>query len=142
MSELSIIKGRPAIESTISNQAFARIAKIALREAGIVLRALGMSSFDSYLDIVEAGTDQSEMGNFISALTTNVSHFFRENHHFDFLAKVILPSLQQKLANGGKVRLWSAGCSNGQEPYSIAMTLLNADPSLALWQNRHSTKAP
>lgn len=147
MSELSIIKGRPAIESTISDQAFARIAKIALREAGIVLapskismvksrltrrlRALGMSSFDSYLDVVEARTDQSEMGNFISALTTNVSHFFRESHHFDFLAKTILPSLHQKLANGGKVRIWSAGCSNGQEPYSIAMTLLNADPSLA-----------
>lgn len=146
MSEFSPIKGRSTIESAISDQAFARIAKIALREAGIVLatskvsmvksrltrrlRALGMSSFDDYLDLVETGNDSTELGNFISALTTNVSHFFRENHHFEFLAKTILPSLQQKLAAGGKVRIWSAGCSNGQEPYSIAMTLLNADPSL------------
>jgi chemotaxis protein methyltransferase CheR len=146
LSEFSPIKGRSTIESAISDQAFARIAKIALREAGIVLatskvsmvksrltrrlRALGMSSFDDYLDLVETGNDSTELGNFISALTTNVSHFFRENHHFEFLAKTILPSLQQKLAAGGKVRIWSAGCSNGQEPYSIAMTLLNADPSL------------
>ncbi|WP_417267425.1 CheR family methyltransferase [Celeribacter baekdonensis] len=146
MSEFSPIKGRSTIESAISDQAFARIAKIALREAGIVLatskvsmvksrltrrlRALGMSSFDDYLDLVETGNDSTELGNFISALTTNVSHFFRENHHFEFLAKTILPSLQRKLAAGGKVRIWSAGCSNGQEPYSIAMTLLNADPSL------------
>tara|TARA_R110001583_G_scaffold169768_1_gene322957 strand:+ start:360276 stop:361193 length:918 start_codon:yes stop_codon:yes gene_type:complete len=146
LSEFSPIKGRSTIESAISDQAFARIAKIALREAGIVLatskvsmvksrltrrlRALGMSSFDDYLDLVETGNDSTELGNFISALTTNVSHFFRENHHFEFLAKTILPSLQRKLAAGGKVRIWSAGCSNGQEPYSIAMTLLNADPSL------------
>lgn len=146
MSELSSITGRGTVESAISDQAFARIAKIALREAGIVLasskvsmvksrltrrlRALSMSSFDAYLDVVESGNDQSEMANFISALTTNVSHFFRENHHFEFLAHKILPTLHNKLAEGGKVRIWSAGCSNGQEPYSIAMTLLNADPSL------------
>ncbi|WP_255571953.1 protein-glutamate O-methyltransferase CheR [Celeribacter sp. PS-C1] len=147
MSELSPIQGRPQMASAISDRAFSRIAAIAAREAGIVLsaskvsmvksrltrrlRALKMSSFDDYLDFLEASGDRTEMNNFISALTTNVSHFFRENHHFEYLESSILPRLKQKLASGGKVRIWSAGCSNGQEPYSIAMTLLRAAPDLA-----------
>ncbi|AJE46897.1 CheR family methyltransferase [Celeribacter indicus] len=147
MNDISPLAGRAPVETTLSDRTFARIAQIAQKEAGIVLppskismvrsrltrrlRALTLGSFDAYLDYLMSGSDPSEMDNFISALTTNVSHFFRENHHFDTLTHRILPAAQQKLARGGKVRIWSAGCSNGQEPYSIAMTLLNADPSLS-----------
>lgn len=133
--------------SAISDRAFARIVAIASREAGIVLaqskvsmvksrlsrrlRALNIPSFDAYLDFLETSNDKQEMENFISALTTNVSHFFRENHHFDYLSTTIIPHLRKKLAAGGKARIWSAGCSNGQEPYSIAMTILKEAPDLA-----------
>lgn len=133
--------------NVISDQAFTRIASIAAREAGLVLsaskvsmvksrltrrlRALKLPSFDAYLDFLETENDAREMENFISALTTNVSHFFRENHHFDYLASHVVPHLRQKLATGGKARIWSAGCSNGQEPYSIAMTILRHAPDLA-----------
>lgn len=131
----------------LSSRTFHRIADIALREAGLVLsdskismvksrlsrrlRALALPSFSAYLDYLETHTDTEETQHFVSALTTNVSHFFRESHHFDYLAKSILPNFQKKLLAGEKIRIWSAGCSNGQEPYSIAMTLLDADPKLA-----------
>ncbi len=67
----------------------------------------------------------------ISALTTNVSHFFREMHHFETLRTTLLPGLLQRAASGGRVRIWSAGCSSGQEPYSIAMEILRLDPRAA-----------
>jgi len=146
LKELSTITERPEIANAISNQAFSRIAEIAEREAGIVLapskvsmvtsrltrrlRALKLSSFEEYLNILETSQDRAELDSFVSALTTNVSHFFRENHHFEYLATTMLPKFKQKLAKGGKVRIWSAGCSNGQEPYSIAMTILKDAPEL------------
>lgn len=146
MKELSTITERPEIANAISNHAFSRIAEIAEREAGIVLapskvsmvtsrltrrlRALKLSSFEQYLNILETSQDRAELDSFVSALTTNVSHFFRENHHFEYLATTMLPKFKQKLAKGGKVRIWSAGCSNGQEPYSIAMTILKNAPEL------------
>ncbi len=64
----------------------------------------------------------------ISALTTNVTHFFRENHHFETLRNEALPELLARARAGGRVRIWSAGSSNGQEAYSIAMTLAEAAP--------------
>jgi chemotaxis protein methyltransferase CheR len=64
----------------------------------------------------------------ISALTTNVSHFFRENHHFDIFRAALKETYISRLKNGEPVRIWSAGCSNGQEAVSIAITLLEAFP--------------
>ncbi|RPE71721.1 chemotaxis protein methyltransferase CheR [Pacificibacter maritimus] len=135
------------IETSISESTFKKIAAIAHDEAGIILsnskqsmvksrltkrlRALEIRDFDSYLVFLQNGQNLDEMKHFISALTTNVSHFFRETHHFDTLKKTILPELQNKLKRGEKVRIWSAGCSNGQEPYSIAMALLDVDETIA-----------
>lgn len=134
-------------DNKMSDSVFNRITEIAHQQAGIVLtrskesmvksrlvrrlRALKMESYELYLDHLEAGQDKGEMSQFISALTTNVSHFFREEHHFEYLQETILPILSKKLKAGEKVRIWSAGCSNGQEPYSIAMSLLKYDPQIA-----------
>jgi chemotaxis protein methyltransferase CheR len=64
----------------------------------------------------------------LAALTTNVTRFFREPHHFDHLRDTVLAPLIARARAGGRVRIWSAACSSGQEPYSAAMTLLAAAP--------------
>ncbi|WP_077528729.1 CheR family methyltransferase [Vreelandella utahensis] len=81
------------------------------------LRALGLPDFASYRKVLEQDNGE-EMGQFVNALTTNLTAFFRESHHFDHLAE-ILPELA-----GGPINIWSAGCSTGEEAYSIAMTVL------------------
>ena len=67
----------------------------------------------------------------LAALTTNVTRFFREPHHFVHLKEIVLPPLLDEARRGGEVRIWSAGCSNGQEPYSIALTILSLMPDAA-----------
>lgn len=87
------------------------------------MRALGIGSFASYLSLFD-GPDADEESRFlVSALTTNVTNFYRESHHFDTLRSQCLPPLLDHARRGGRVRIWSAGCSNGQEPYTIAMEL-------------------
>jgi len=89
------------------------------------LRELGLSRFRDYCGLLEKG-DSEEMVQFVNAITTNLTSFFRENHHFEFLGKTLLPSLmQQKCKDNSprRLRIWSAGCSTGEEPYSIAMVL-------------------
>src|SRR5690606_9557236 len=63
--------------------------------------------------------------------TTNVTRFYREPHHFDHLRDRVMPGLAERARQGGRVRLWSAACSNGQEPYSMAMTVLSVLPEAA-----------
>lgn len=84
------------------------------------LRKLEVSSFKEYLEIVKNSNSDEEIDHFLSALTTNVTHFFRENHHFAMIEDQILPVL---LSNGDPIRLWSAGCSAGPEPISMAITI-------------------
>ncbi len=93
------------------------------------LRSLDIKSFRDYCDFVVSDAGAGERNNMLSALTTNVSHFYRERHHFDLLEKTVLPPLIERAQAGGRVRLWSAGCSAGQEPYSIAFTLLKLCPN-------------
>ena len=98
------------------------------------LRSLGMKSFKQYCDKLKEG-DEEELTHFVNAITTNVTSFFRENHHFEFLAKNLLPDLIEK-QNGKdrpRLRLWSAGCSSGEEPYSIAMVLQESIPDFKRW---------
>lgn len=98
------------------------------------LRALGMPGFDPYLELFDQiGDANPEMEHLLTSLTTNVTHFFRERHHFELLKQTILPPMMQHAQAGGRVRLWSAGCSSGQEAYSIAMTILEAYPDVASW---------
>ena len=95
------------------------------------LRALGLPDFASYRAFLANADNVDERNEMLSALTTNVTHFFRERHHFDFLRDLILPDLLKKARAGRAVRLWSAGCSTGQEPYSLAAVLYAADPAVA-----------
>lgn len=94
------------------------------------LRILRMHSFSAYCKLV-SGTDAAaldERPNLISAITTNVTRFYREPHHFEDLKTRVLPPLIERARAGGRVRIWSAGCSTGQEPYCIAMTILEMMP--------------
>lgn len=92
------------------------------------LRLLGLKSFRDYCDLVESQQGASERKNLLTSLTTNVTRFFREPHHFDHLRTHVMPVLADKAKRGGRVRIWSAGCSTGQEPYSIALTVLGVLP--------------
>lgn len=126
-------------EMGLSEPQFQRIAAIAAEDAGLEIpaakkslvqsrigrriKALGLTDFGSYINTL--GNDAQERRELISALTTNVSNFYREKHHFDFLRNEFLPHLE------GRVRLWSAGCSKGQEPYTLAIEVLKAIPDAA-----------
>lgn len=127
---------------------FRTIATLANRITGIVLgenkqdmvysrvakrlRALGLKDFGSYIAFLESPAGEEEISSLVNALTTNLTHFFREVHHFEHLA-THLKHLAAKKPRGHRLRIWSAGCSSGMEPYSIAMTLLEAIPDLARW---------
>lgn len=95
------------------------------------LRALGLQNFRDYCELVASVDGVDERQRMLAALTTNVTRFFREPHHFEHLATQVLPPLLQAAKRGGRVQLWSAGCSTGQEPYSIALTVLNLCPEAA-----------
>ena len=101
------------------------------------LRELGLRSFAEYCDILNNNLDD-EFPKFINAITTNVTHFFRENHHFDFLKESILPELvkKNKTVHRPKLRIWSAGCSTGEEAYSIAIVVRETIPDIHRWDAR------
>jgi chemotaxis protein methyltransferase CheR len=87
------------------------------------LRALGFTDFAAYLCYLDSPGGESELVHFINALTINLTAFFREPHHFDFLSATVLPEAVRRHNHDRRIRLWSAGCSTGEEPYSIAITV-------------------
>lgn len=92
------------------------------------IRTLRLADFTAYVNLVASPEGKDERINMLAALTTNVTRFFREPHHFDLLRTQILEPLVASVKAGGRMRLWSAGCSTGQEPYSMAMTVLSVIP--------------
>jgi chemotaxis protein methyltransferase CheR len=136
----SLVEG----EFVFTAQDFAKISAMLYADAGISLpeskatlvysrlakrlRALGLENFRAYCALVAGEDGLDERQNMLAALTTNVTRFFREPHHFEHLKAHLLPGLLDEARRGGKVRLWSAACSNGQEPYSIALTILSMMP--------------
>ncbi len=96
------------------------------------LRALRLASFAEYIALLESG-DAGELEQFTNMITTNLTSFFREMHHFDFLTKEVIPELMRLKPRGSRIRIWSAGCSTGEEPYSIAMALKESVSGLAAW---------
>lgn len=99
------------------------------------LMKLGLKDFGAYRDVLTGPGAAEELVFFINTLTTNKTEFFRENHHFEHLSSVTLPGLKKQLEKDGerRLRIWSAGCSSGQEPYSIGMTLSESFADLARW---------
>lgn len=97
------------------------------------LRSLGLDDFKQYCRLLEEGDSEDELGRFTNAVTTNLTAFFREPHHFDFLGRQLLPELVRRRAAERRLRIWSAGCSTGEEPYSIAMQLLENLPQRSGW---------
>jgi len=87
------------------------------------LRALGLNKFNEYTEYLENNYDK-ELVELTNAITTNLTSFFRESHHFDFLENTFLPEIyKKKMLTGKSIRIWSAGCSTGEEPYSITITV-------------------
>lgn len=133
----------PVLE--LSDAQFAAITHRIHRDTGIVigaakrsmlisrlahrLRHLGLTDFVAYSRLLDSPEGESERHALVSAITTNVTKFFREPHHFDALAE-LAPALIASARAGGRVRIWSAGCSTGQEPYSIAATLVDLAPDI------------
>ncbi|MCB1058873.1 MAG: protein-glutamate O-methyltransferase [Calditrichaeota bacterium] len=86
------------------------------------LRALGLSTMNDYLDVVREDKTQAELVMMLDAISTNLTSFWRESDHFDYVVEKLLPSLE---ASGQQeIRIWSAGCSSGEEPYGLAMLIL------------------
>jgi len=136
-------------ECILQDGDFRKISALVMRTTGIVvtekkraflqgrlsrrLRALGMSGFDEYTRMLSSPAGAAEQQMLVNAVTTNHTNFFREPHHFDFLRKAVFPALVERQGRGpGRLRIWSAGCSTGEEPYTLAMTLRDCEP-LAQW---------
>lgn len=108
----------------------ARIAKM--------LRVGNFNSASEYMQHVLADETGERFADLIDALSTNLTSFFRENNHFEFLSSVFVPEMLARKRKQGinRIRAWSAGCSTGEEPYTIAMTLLEAVPDTSAWDIR------
>ena len=96
------------------------------------LRILELEKFSDYCSLVEDGSD-AELINFTNAITTNLTAFFREDHHFQYLADTVVPELMKSNIKDRRIRVWSAGCSTGEEPYSLAIALKESIPSFDSW---------
>ena len=100
------------------------------------LRQLGLTSFRQYYDHVVADKSGQEMITLLDAIATNETHFFREPKQFEYLQNVLVPEWQALADKGNRrkaIRIWSAACSSGEEPYSLAMQLLYAFPPESGW---------
>ncbi len=135
----------------LSDREFRDIGKLIMRETGICLkdskrmlvqarlakrlRSLGFASYGEYFDYVSQPANGDERVELVNCITTNKTDFFRENHHFEFLAKQVIRQTGLRPAKGGlrRLRLWSAGCSTGEEPYSMAITILETLGSIGGW---------
>ncbi|MGL4208993.1 MAG: CheR family methyltransferase [Candidatus Adiutrix sp.] len=130
----------------LTEQEYREIAAFVHKEAGINLlegkkelvrtrlskrmRLLQFKNFKTYFKHVMSDTTGEELVFLLDALATNLTSFFREPQHFQFMTKEMLPALEQKRRsqNSRRLRIWSAACSSGEEPYTIAMVILNNNP--------------
>ena len=142
----------PASLLSITEAEFQRVRALVHAETGIALgdskrqmvcsrlsrrlRFWGYTTFAEYwAHLQRADPDGEELVRLINAITTNKTDFFREAHHFEYLHSTILPELAAR-SGPRRLRIWSAGCSTGQEAYSIAVTVLAGLPRPAAWDVR------
>jgi chemotaxis protein methyltransferase CheR len=135
--------------SELTPEQFAQIRRLLYRACGIALRpgkeslvrarltkrlaALGLESFDAYLASLDRDTSGRELVTMIDVLTTNKTGFFREVQHFDYVRQRLVPQLRKVQR---PLRFWSAGCSSGEEPYTLAIVLREAFPDVDRWDMR------
>ena len=133
-----------AKEYSFTDQEFKFITNMAYEACGIVLGShkremvysrlarricvLKLFSFAQYIEYLKQDRN-NEFSHFINAITTNLTSFFREPYHFDYLSDNLIQQIIEHNQSTKKVRIWSAGCSTGEEPYSIAMTVADQFPS-------------
>jgi chemotaxis protein methyltransferase CheR len=96
------------------------------------LRELGLPTYEAYCEHVRQSGPEELVG-LINAITTNVTAFFRENHHFEALASYMIPEALKRNAASRRLRIWSAGCSTGEEPYCLAMVAAETVPAATRW---------
>lgn len=150
---MSALLHPPSGGGDIAAAEFAQLRDLLYRESGIVLpeskvslmvsrlnkrlRHLQLTDFGAYFRYIEADQSGHELREMVAAMTTNVTSFFREAHHFALMADTVLPPVLERVKSGqSRLRIWSAGCSTGEEAYSIAITLLEQCPEAA----RHDIK--
>lgn len=148
-SSIHLFSGAPSgVDLELRDAEFLFISHVIAENAGIVLgpskrqlvqgrlarrlRELGLPSFAAYCDMLR-DSGPEELVALINALTTNVTAFFREIHHFEAMAEWMLPEALARNARTRRIRIWSAGCSSGEEPYSIAMTVAENLPQGEKW---------
>jgi chemotaxis protein methyltransferase CheR len=130
------------VRRDLSDQLFERFSRLVYQECGINLhngkrellqarlnkrlRATGITSYRQYYDYITSPNNNVEIIHFLDSISTNLTYFFREPKHFEFLDRTALPELiSNKISNREmRIRIWSAGCSTGEEPYSLAMSVL------------------
>ena len=100
------------------------------------VRQLGLKDFSEYCDLISNETEEREVLELVNALTTNLTAFFRENHHFEYLTHTLVPEFLQRNRESRRLRIWSAGCSTGEEPYSLSIALRESLPETGGWDVR------
>jgi chemotaxis protein methyltransferase CheR len=125
----------------LSDRLFGQFSELVYRECGINLhdgkksllqarlnkrlRITGFTSYESYFEYLTSGESREELVHFLDCISTNLTYFFREPQHFEFLNKMIPEMLAAKQKERDqRIRVWSAGCSTGEEPYSLGMGVL------------------
>lgn len=147
----SDVKGSDAFlgrEFPMSSRDFRKISALSYKLSGIVLsdakqemvysrlarrlRVLGIQRFEQYMEVIESG-DKAEQEHFLNSITTNLTSFFRENHHFEYLKDIAIPALRKVHAADRRIRVWCSAASTGEEPYSIAMVFRESFPASSGW---------
>jgi chemotaxis protein methyltransferase CheR len=138
-------------EFALQDDDFRKISDLVMATTGIVisdrkrafiygrlarrLRALGLVNFSEYCRVLDGPEGDAERHALVNAITTNHTAFFREPYHFDYLAKTVLPAIFREDTTQ-RLRIWSAGCSSGEEPYTLAMTLCDCHLPVSDWDIR------
>ncbi len=144
-----------APQLSVSPELFQKFKKLIYSETGIWLgpaktallcgrlfrrlRSLEIASLEDYYDVVARPDQPDERARMIDAITTNETRFFREPRQFEFLAQTLIPrwrAEEERHLRAKKIRIWSAGCSSGEEPYTVAMLLARHLPPAEGWDVR------
>ena len=143
-----------SLEITMSDDDFRRVSDLIYSHCGINLhegkrslvrarlakriREGNFASFGAYIDYAESEQGEKEFTNLVDAISTNLTSFFREDSHYQYLREVFLPDLMARKSQSKerRIRAWSAGCSSGEEPYSMAITLLEETEKRGKWDIR------